>query len=109
MVLSFDADGSQAVTSSETFLFAAITTTSAFFCYVHCHNMAAGDEYIIRTYVKDENAATTRILYEDTVRFIDIEDEPTYYIPPVPTESFRVSIQKVAGTDRTFTWQRGTF
>lgn len=109
MTLSFDADGSQAVTSTETDLFTAQTTGATYWCNVYCQNMTSGDIYIIRTYVKDENAATTRVLYEDTVSFADIEDQPTYYIPPVPTNSFRVTVQKSSGTDRTFTWRRGTY
>lgn len=109
MVLSFDADGSQPVDSSETFLFTAQTTLATYFCYIFCHNMAEGDVYRIRTYVKDENTSTTRVLYNDKVRFKDIDGNPVYYIPPIPTNSFRVSIQKIEGTDRTFTWVRGTF
>jgi len=109
MVLSFDADGSQAVTTAETFLFVAQTTPATYFCYVHTNAMAAGDVYIIRTIVQDANASVTRVLYEDTIKFSDIDGQPTYYIPPIPTQSFRVSIQKITGTDRTFTWQRGTF
>jgi len=109
MVLSFDADGSQAITSTETFLFGEQTTEATYFCYVHLNTMASGDVYIIRTYVEDGNASVPRVIYEDTISFSDIDGQPTYYIPPLPTQTFRVSIQKTSGTDRTFTWQRGTF
>lgn len=109
MVLNFDADGSKDVTSTETFLFAEQTDEKTYFAYVHCHNMADGDVYRIRTYVKDANASTTRVIYNDKVRFKDIDGKPTYYIPPLPTQSFRVSVQKIDGNDRTFTWQRGSF
>ena len=109
MVLSFDADGSQAVTDAEVELFAAQTDEKTYWCKVFCNDMMAGDTYIIRTYVQDENASTTRVLYEDEVTFSDIEDQPTYYIPPVPTNSFRVTMEKLSGTDRTFTWRRGTY
>ena len=109
MVLSFDADGSQLVTDAETDLFAAQTDPKTYWCKVFCNNMADGDIYIIRTYVQDENALTTRVLNEDTVHFADIKNQPTYYIPPVPTNSFRVTVQKSSGTDRTFTWRRGTY
>lgn len=109
MVLTFDEDGSTSVDSSETFLFVAQTDTETYFCYIFCHNMAAGDVYRIRTYVKDENASTTRVVYNDLVKFKKIEDKPVYYIAPLPTNSFRVSIQKIEGVDRTFTWVRGTF
>lgn len=109
MVLSFDADGSQAVTSSETFLFVAITDERTYFCHIFCHNMTSGDVYDIRTYINDKNASTTRVEYKDRISFSDVENKPVYYIPPIPTDSFRVSIQKISGTDRTFTWRRGSF
>lgn len=109
MVLSFDANGSQSVTSSETDLFTAVTSLKTYFCYVSCHNMASGDIFVIRTYVKDENTSTTRVLYKDIITYGLIQNQPIYFVPPVPTNSFKVTIQKLSGTDRTFTWVRGSF
>ena len=109
MGLSFDADGSQIADGTEQDLFAAQTTLATYWCKVSCHNMASGDVVRIRTYVKDENSATTRVLYDDRVSYSHIKTDPVYYIPPIPTNSFKVSIEQTDGTNRTFTWLRGTY
>ena len=109
MALSFDADGSQATTASEVQLFAAQTSNLTYWCKVNLHNMVSGDVIRIKTYVNDSNASTARVLYDDRVSFSHAKDEPVYYIPPTPTDSFRVTIQRVSGSDRTVTWRRGSY
>ncbi len=109
MGLSFDADGSILADGTEQDLFTAQTTEFTYWCKVFCHNMASGDAVIIRTYVQDENALTARVLYEDRVTYSIIKDDPVYYIPPVPTDNYKVTIQQTDGTNRTYTWRRGTY
>ena len=109
MFLLFDADGSELVTDTETELFTSQTVPATYFCNVFCQNMESGDVYIIRTYIRDENTATERVLYNDQISFSLIKDKPAYYIPPIPTDSFRVTVQKISGVDRIFTWRRGTY
>lgn len=109
MVLSFDADGSLLTTASEQDLFVAQTSDLTYWCKVNLHNLVSGDAVRIKTYVNDSNATTPRIIYNDRVSFSHINGDPVYYIPPIPTDSFKVTIQRVAGSDRTITWRRGSY
>lgn len=105
MVLTF-VDGSQAVTSAETDLFSTVTADKHFACWVFCHNMAAGDTYKARIYVYDQNAGAERVYKTKQFTFEDLAGDPAVFLPFVPSKRYRVSLQKIAGTDRTFTWQR---
>jgi hypothetical protein len=109
MPLSFDDDGSQATTSSEVELFTPITLDLTSWCTVNLHNLVSGDAIRIKTYVYDVNTTTIRVIYNDRVSYSHIKDDPVYYVPPLPTDNFRVTIQRVAGSDRTVTWRRGSY
>jgi len=102
MVLQFF-DGSQASTASEANLF-DITADKHFAMWLHTNLMVSGDTLQIRVYVKDENGSAMR-KYIDT-SLSDAQSDPSFFIPFVPTKQYRVSIQRTAGTDRTYTWQR---
>lgn len=67
--------------------------------------MIAGDTVVIKVYVKDQNGATMRVLYNKTLTDAQT-NEPAYFIPFVATKQYRVTIQRTAGTDRAYTWQR---
>ncbi len=98
-------DGSTLITTTETELFAAITTLKYHSIWIFLDPMLVGDEYKIRVYVKDASGGTERG-YTESV-FIDVQSPPGVYLPPILMDYFRVTIQKIAGTDRTFKWRRG--
>ena len=102
MTITFT-DGSTSIGSSETNLF-DITADNHFATWIFTHNMASGDTFVFRTYVKDQNGGTMRLY--DTVTLNDDQTNDAYLIPYVTTKEYKVTIQKTAGTDRTFTWQR---
>lgn len=66
--------------------------------------MASGDTYVIKVYVKDQNGATMRIA--KTATLSGAQTDPAAYLPFVPTKQYKVTIQRTAGSNRTFTWQR---
>jgi len=67
--------------------------------------MVAGDTVVIRVYVKDQNGATMRVWTQKTLTDAQT-NEPVWFAPFLPTKQYKVTIQRTAGTDRAFTWQR---
>ena len=102
MALSF-VDGNVTTDGTEQNLF-DITADNHFATWIFTHNMASGDSVTIKVYVYDNNATTLR-LYE-SVTLTDAQSIPAMFIPFIPTKEYKVSIQRVAGTDRNYTWQR---
>lgn len=102
MVLAFS-NGTITSSASEQNLF-DVTADAHFATYVFRHNMQAGDTVTIKVYVLDENTATMR-LYQ-TESYSEVQADPALFIPFMPTKQYRVSIQRTAGTDRAYTWQR---
>jgi len=96
-------DGTQASTASEVNLF-DITDDRSFALWLFTHNMIAGDELLVKVFVKDENSGTMR-RYQKYL-LVGLQDNPAKYIPFVPTKQYRVTIQRLVGSDRTYTWQR---
>lgn len=102
MTLTFT-DGNVTTDGTEQTLFD--TTADALFAtWLFTHNMASGDSITVKIYVYDNNATTLR-LYE-TVALTDAQSDPAMFIPFIPTNEYKVSIQRTAGADRNYTWQR---
>lgn len=102
MVVQFF-DGSKLTDGTEQNLF-DITADKHFALWLFTHNMLAGDTIQVRVNVKDQNTTTMR-KYIDTA-ISDAQTKPAFFIPFVPTKQYKVSIQRTAGTDRTYTFQR---
>ena len=98
-------DGSTLITITETDLFTPVTTTKYHTIWISLSPIVAADEYTIRVYIKDAVAGTERLYVERT--FIDVQAQPAFYLAPILMDFFRVSMQKITGTDRTFLWRRG--
>lgn len=105
MVLTH-ADGTILADGTEQDLF-SINALNVYACTIYLHNMAANDRLIIRTYVFDENAVTFRLY--DTVIKANVQDNPAWYSPPMPTLQYKVSIEQTDGTNRNYTWVRHEF
>ncbi len=98
-------NGSITTTAAEQNLFNITTGGPKHFAtWVFAHNMIAGDEVEIRVYVRDENTPAER-KYVD-VLINGLQDDPAFFIPFIPSDQYRVSIQRTLGTDRLFTWVR---
>lgn len=72
--------------------------------WIHTHNMAAVDKIEIKTYVRDQNANVMRVY--STAILEGQQDDPAFFIPYIPCKQYRVTIKRLAGTDRAYTWQR---
>ena len=96
-------DNNITTTASEQNLF-DITGDAHYATYIFTHNMASGDNITIKVYVKDQNGSAMRLF--DTITLQDAQANPAYFISFLPAKQYKVSIQRISGTDRNFTWQR---
>jgi len=97
-------DGSILTDGTEQDLF-EITALSHYATWVFLDNLQAGDSVQVRAYIQDPNDSATMKRYID-VLISDAQSLPGFYIPWVPTQQYRVSVQRIGGTDRTVTWCR---
>src|SRR5687768_8594358 len=102
MTLTFT-DGTITTTASEQNLF-DVTADAYYATHIFLHNMTATETFVIKVYVKDQNAATMRV--HSTITRSGVQSDPAGFIAPMATKQYRVSIQRTAGTDRAVTWQR---
>jgi hypothetical protein len=64
--------------------------------------MAKGDEYLLKIYEKAATGATQRLL--DSVKLCDAQ-ATLYYTPQLQLGlGWDITLDKIAGTDRAFTW-----
>ena len=83
---------------------ADVTADEHFALWIFTHNMQAGDTVVIRTKTLDANTSTVRTY--DTTTLSGVQSDPAYYIPFLAAKQYRVTIQRTAGTDRSYTWLR---
>ena len=98
-------DGSTPITTTETDLFTPVTPLKYHTIWISLAPMVAADEYTVRVYVKDAVAGAER-LYTETA-YVGVQAKPAVYLAPILMDFFKVTMQKIAGTDRTFLWRRG--
>ena len=85
-------------------LFASQTTLQHYATWVFTNLMAAGDTIVLRVFVKDEQGAVERKYDEITVT--GAQDPPAIFFPFVPTDSYRVTVERTAGTVASINWAR---
>ena len=90
-------------TGSEANIF-DITTEAHHAFYLFTHNMENGDNITIRIYILDSEGTTMRKI--DTIILEDAQSDPSWFYPFLPAQQYRVSIQRNAGTDRSYNWTR---
>ena len=104
MVLTH-ANGTLTTTTSEDDLFSITTGGPKHFAtWIFLMNMTSTETFQIRVYVRDENTPAER-KYIDT-EVSGAQTDPAFFIPFVPSDQYRVSIQKTAGTNQIVTWVR---
>ena len=96
-------DGTITTSSSEQTIF-DITGDKHFATWLFCHNMTSAEKMVVKVYVKDQNSTTMR-QYDTATLSGDLPSDG-FYIPFVTTKEYRVTIQRTAGSDKAFTWQR---
>lgn len=97
-------DGNITTNGTEQDLF-DITSLSHFATWVYLDNLLNGDSVQIRVYIQDPNDSAIMKKYID-VLISDAQSTPSFYIPWVPSNQYRVSIQRVSGSDKNVTWCR---
>lgn len=96
--------GSELVTSGVVDLFTSQTALKYYATYVYFQNVAASDSFEITIFVNDPQTSTERIYDQFTISGNISAD--AVFIPFLPTDSYRVTAQKITGTDRALTWVR---
>lgn len=78
--------------------------------WIHLDNMASGDTVVIRTYKWEPNGSTYSLYEEKTVKYNDLKgnestDQPAVFLPFIPAEKYKVTIEQTAGTLRQYPWE----
>lgn len=81
-----------------------VTAEAHFAFYLFTHNMAANDSITIRVYLLDEEGTTMRKI--ETLILEHAQSDPIWFYPFLPAQQYKVSIQRTAGTDRSYNWTR---
>lgn len=73
-------------------------------CLVDTVNMASGDTYVLRCYIKVESGGSYLKFSESSLS--GAQDLPPFYFALMSAKfGVKWTIQKTAGTDRTFKWK----
>lgn len=71
--------------------------------WLELHNLAAGDEYELRVYEEVLSSSTQRLVYRHYFR--GAQSEPVAVTPSLlVTHGWDVTLDKLAGTDRSISW-----
>jgi len=98
-------DGTVTSDGTEQNLFSVTTGGPKHFAtWLFTHNMTSAQTITVRVYVRDENASAER-KYIDT-EISGAQTSPAFFVPFVPSDQYRVSIQRTAGSDVAYTWVR---
>lgn len=71
---------------------------------IYTDSMLSGDKITLKIYDYDTTGAAYKLF--DTVPLQDAQTNPTYFSPPLPCHRFKITIQRTAGTDRAYNWER---
>jgi hypothetical protein len=100
--------GSTTSASTETDLFSVVTADSYHACLVFLHNLTVTEVMVFRVYVRDDNTSTNRVYLTQTVSGASIGTDVALYFAPIATRTFRITVQRTAGTDRAIPWTRSS-
>ena len=90
-------------TASEANLF-DVTANAHYATYLFTNNMQNGDTVVVKWYVKDVEGATMRLF--ESVTLENAQTLPSFFISFLQATQYKVTIQRLAGTDRAFNWLR---
>ena len=99
--------GSTAVSTTEVDLFTPVTVTKTYGCTIYVDPVGASDEFIFKQYVYDQTAAAYKLEKKHTVK--GSQTLLSLIFNPVATSRYKVTGQKISGTDRTFNWERAEY
>lgn len=81
-------------------------------CWLFLDNMLSGDEVVIRTYVWNPQQNIYELYESPIVKKSDLpglptqstDDKTAFFIPPVQSDRFKVTISQTVGTPKAFDW-----
>lgn len=81
---------------------ATVTTDGIFQVFLDASNMAAGDQYLLQIYEKVISGGSKRVVYPATLNGL----QAGAYVAPslILLHGWDVTLTKLAGTDRVFSW-----
>lgn len=79
-------------------------------CWVNLENMLSGDKVRIKVYRWDPNLSTYTLYESKTISKSDLkgketDDQPAVFAVFLPTERFKLTIEQLSGTLRSFPWE----
>lgn len=80
-----------------------VTGLAHFATYVNLKNMAAGDVIELRAYPYDPQGADNVETYR-TFTYSGVQTDKKAFIPFIPALQYKVTIKRIAGTDRSYNW-----
>lgn len=80
-----------------------VTGLKDYSAQINCKNMVSGDTIELRVYIYDPQAATITETYRTfTISGAQVDD--IFFVPSMPTARFKLTIKRIAGTDRAYDW-----
>lgn len=98
--------GTPTIGTSVADLFASQTILKHYSTWIFFNNLQTGDSFEIVIYVNDPNATAAERIYDRFTVNGSQTNKPATFIPFIPTDSYRITAQKLAGTDREIRWVR---
>jgi len=81
-----------------------ITADQQFATWIFTNNLQSGDSVRVKVYIKDDNTTTLRLYGEQDIE--GAQTKTAFLIPITSAKQYKVTIQKIAGIDRSFSWLR---
>lgn len=98
-------NGNITSTSSEGTLFdITASSVATFITTISTHNMTSSDTVVIRVYYRDANSNVLRLF--DSITLSGDQPADLQYVDPIACTRYKVTIQRTAGSDRVYTWER---
>lgn len=85
-------------------LFSSQTDLLHYAVWVFTNLLAAGDTIVLRVFVNDPQGSAERKYDEITVS--GAQDSPAIFFPFVPTDSYRVTVERTSGTVASINWAK---
>lgn len=77
--------------------------------WIHMTNLASGDTIILRVYKWEPNTSAYELYEEKPVSYNDLKtfenNQTAIFLPFIPAERYKVTIEQTAGTLRAFPWE----
>ncbi len=106
MVLNFADSGTGTTTTSEADVFSQVTLDALHASVVHLDQMVGGDTWVFRVYTWDTADGIERQFSIHT--FTGDQASEVQLFDFLPSKRYRVSVQRTAGTDGAYSFERYT-